>query len=254
MLTGLDLNAALDKATYHQKVNAWEARLYDLTHAAFTARVPVIVVMEGWAASGKGGAIRDLTEKLDPRGVRVIPITPPRTAEQHYPWLWRFWNKVPAYGQTVIFDQSWYRRVLIERLTKVVKKRTAEDSLQDIVEFEQMLAADGALIVKFWFHISRKEQSRQFKKLLRDKLTAWQVGEEDAVQHERYDDYLELVEDVISRTDLPHAAWHVIAATDKYHARAQLFQRLIAAYEHRLGDAAPAPTALPAPGEEAAHA
>ena len=254
MLTGLDLNATLDKDAYRKRVGAWEARLYDLTHAAFKANVPVLVVLEGWAASGKGGAIRDLTEKLDPRGVRVIPITPPRTAEQRYPWLWRFWNKVPAYGQTVIFDQSWYRRVLIERLTKTVRRRDAEDALQDIVEFEQMLAADGALIVKFWFHISHKEQARQFKKLLKDELTAWQVGDEDARQHADYDDYLALAEDVLSRTDLPHAPWHAIAATDKYHARAELFQRLIAAYEARLGDAAPPHSRRLAPGEEAAHA
>jgi polyphosphate kinase 2 (PPK2 family) len=238
MLTGLDQTAALDKDTYRKQVGDWEARLYDLTHATFMAGVPVIVVIEGLAGSGKGGAIRDLTEKLDPRGCRVIPITPARTAEQRYPWLWRFWNKIPAHGQTVIFDQSWYRRVLIERLTKVVRRRAAEDALQDIVEF----------------HIGRKEQARRFKKLLKDELTAWQVGDEDARQHEAYDDYLALAEDVISRTDLPTAPWHPIAATDKYHARAQLFQRLIAAYEHRLGDAAPPPTKRLARGEEAAHA
>ncbi|HRE27277.1 MAG TPA: hypothetical protein PK954_11635 [Anaerolineales bacterium] len=254
MLTAVDLNAALDKDAYRKRVGAWEARLYDLTHAAFKANVPVLVVLEGWAAAGKGGAIRDLTEKLDPRGVRVIPITPPRTVEQHYPWLWRFWNKIPAYGQTVLFDQSWYRRVLIERLMKAVGKRAAADALQDILEYEGMLAADGALIVKFWFQISRKEQARRFKKLRKDRLTAWQVGEEDALQHESYDDYLALAEDVISRTDLPHAPWHVIAATDKYHARAELFQRLIAAYEARLGDAAPPPTRPLESGEEAAHA
>jgi len=254
MLNAIDLAATLDRDAYRQRSGAWEARLYDLTHAAFKANVPVLVVLEGWAAAGKGGAIRDLTEKLDPRGVRVIPITPPRTIEQHYPWLWRYWNKIPAYGQSVLFDQSWYRRVLIERLTKAVGRRAAADALQDIVEFEAMLAADGALIVKFWLHISRKEQARRFQKLRKDNLTAWQVSEEDAIQHERYADYRALAEDVLSRTDLPHAVWHVIAATDKYHARAELFQRLIAAYEARLGDAAPPATQLIGRGEEAAHA
>jgi polyphosphate kinase 2 (PPK2 family) len=254
MLEQADLDQALPKEEYQRRLPQLQQRLYNLEHALFTANIPTLLVFEGWAAAGKGGAINTLTEHLDPRGFRVVPITPPRTYETRYPWMWRFWQKIPANGQIAIFDQSWYRRVLIERVNKVIRKREWQAAFQDIAEFEEMLAADGAVIVKFWLHISQKEQARRFKKLLKDRLTAWQVTDEDAAQHANYNRYVKAVEAMLLRTDAPHAPWVIVPATDRYFARLSLLDAIIRTLENRLGDQAPPAEARSTADQEAAHA
>lgn len=258
MLEQLDLDQSVSKTEYKRRLPELQQRLYDLEHAMFMANIPVAVVFEGWAAAGKGSAINVLTERLDARGFRVTPITPPRTTETRYPWLWRFWLKIPANGQMVIYDTSWYRRVLIDRINKTAKKREWERAYQDIAEFEEQLAAEGAVIAKFWLHISRKEQAKRFKRLLKDELTAWQVTDEDAAQHKAYNKYLAAVEEMLARTDSPHAPWTIVEATDRYFTRIKVYETIIRALEMRLGLPAPAETAKPAKQrrarKESAHA
>lgn len=234
MLEKVDLGLAVPKTVYKRRIAQLQVRLYDLVHAAFMRQIPSMIVFEGWAAAGKGGTINVLTERLDPRGARVVPISPPRSSEMRYPWMWRYWQKIPAYGQTVIYDTSWYRRVLTDRVAKTVKKSAWKEAYQDIVEFESMLGAEGTLIRKFWLQISEKEQSRRFKKLLALKLTSWQVAGEDAAQHRRYDKYTAAVEEMLARTDFPHAPWVIVEATDRYHTRIKVFEEIVRAFEDRL--------------------
>jgi len=222
MLEYVNLDLALTQDEYKKRLRPLQQRLYELEHAIFDAKVPVIIVFEGWSATGKGRLISLLVERLDPRGFRVVPITPPRTAELRYPWMWRFWQKIPARGQMVAFDTSWYRRVLIDRLNKTIKKDELRSAYQDIAEFEEMLTADGAVILKFWLHISEEEQAKRIKKLRKDKLTAWPVEEEDMLQ----------------RTDSPHAPWTIVEASDRYYMRIKVFETIIASLEARLGLAA----------------
>jgi len=246
MLEQINLDQSLSKTEYKRRLPVLQRRLYDLEHAVFSSQVPVAIVFEGWAAAGKGSTINALAERLDPRGFRVVPITPPRTAETRYPWLWRFWLKIPAQGQMVVYDTSWYRRVLIDRITKGVRKREWQDAYQDIIEFESQLAADGTVILKFWLHISQKEQARRFKKVLKDRLTAWQVTDEDAAQHRAYKKYLLAVEEMLARTDAPHAPWVIVEATDRYFTRVKVMETIIHALETRLGaQALPRATASP---------
>jgi len=235
MLEYVNLEQSIPKEEYTARVQELQQRLYELEHAVFEAKVPVMIVFEGWAATGKGRLISVLAERMDPRGFRVVPITPPRTSETRYPWLWRFWLKIPAQGQMVAFDTSWYRRVLIERINKTVEKKDWEAAYQDIAEFEEQLAADGAVILKFWLHISQEEQKKRIKKLLKDKLTAWQISEEDLAQMKKYEKYSLAVEDMLSRTDSPHAPWTIVEATDRYFARIKVFETVITALEPRLG-------------------
>jgi polyphosphate kinase 2 (PPK2 family) len=241
MLEKLDFDVAVSKAEYRRRLPGLQRRLYDLEHALFQARIPVMVVIEGWAASGKGSTISTLAERLDPRGFRVVPITPPRTAEQRFPWLHRFWLRLPGRGQMVVFDTSWYRRVLGERLDKTVRGREIESAFHDIQSFEEQLASDGTVLIKFWLHISRKEQSRRFRKLLKDKTARWQVSDEDALQHEHYKRYHEFIEETLARTDFPHAPWVIVAAADKYHTRLAVLEALIRALESRLPKPSPQP-------------
>lgn len=227
MLEKVDLGRKLSKERYKELLPKLQSKLYDLEHTLFQAGIPVVIVFEGWAAAGKGSTINVLTKRLDPRGFRAVPVTPPRTAELGHPWLRRYWLKIPAYGQTVVFDTSWYRRVLIDRVGKLVKKKEWLAAYQDIDEFETTLAADGTVILKFWLHISEKEQGRRFKKLLRDELTAWSVSEEDSLQHRKYGKYLTAVEEMLARTDTPYAPWVIVEATDRHHTRVKVMKEII---------------------------
>lgn len=235
MLEYVNLDLAVSKEEYDKRVGSLQQRLYELEHAVFDSKVGVMIVFEGWAATGKGRLITLLAERMDPRGFRVVPITPPRTTETHYPWLWRFWLKIPARGQMVAFDTSWYRRVLADRINKTVHKKVWEAAYQDIDEFEEQLTADGVVILKFWLQISQAELDKRMKKLLKSELTAWQVSPEDLVQQKKYRKYSQAVEDMLARTDSPYAPWTIIEATDRYHARIKVLETIIRALETRLG-------------------
>jgi polyphosphate kinase 2 (PPK2 family) len=238
MLEQIDLDVALSKRDYRERLPHLQDRLYAMEQAVLESRVPVLIVFEGWAGTAKVRTIGSLTRKLDPRGLRVYPITPPRTYEQQYPWLYRFWLKVPSYGQIAIYDRSWYREMLAERIRGGDPQRWRA-RCEDAVAFERQLADDGAVILKFWLHISRREQGRRFKALAADPLTAYQVTAEDRRQHRYYTAYASAVEDLIARTTTPQAPWHVIAATDKYHTRVAVASATLAALEARLGYSAP---------------
>jgi polyphosphate kinase 2 (PPK2 family) len=235
MLEHIDLTQSVAKEDYRRRLEPLQQRLYDLQGAVFRSRVPVAIVFEGWAAAGKASTLNVLAERLDPRGFRVVPITPPRTLEQAYPWLWRFWLKIPAYGQIVVYDTSWYRRVLIDRITQQVTRRQWDAAYQDILDFESQLAADGTVILKFWLHITKQEQAKRFRKLRASKLTAWQVSDEDDAQHKAYKQYLEAVEEMLARTEAPHAPWTIVAATDRYFTRLKVMETIVQSLEFRLG-------------------
>ncbi|HEY3291118.1 MAG TPA: hypothetical protein VGK87_13390 [Anaerolineae bacterium] len=234
MLEQINLDQSLSKAEYKTRMPELEKRLYDLEHEMFEAKVPSMIVFEGWAAAGKGSTIGVLARRLDPRGFRVVPITPPRTYEMGYPWLWRFWQTIPAYGQMVVYDTSWYRRVLVDRLYKRISKHEWQNAYLDIADFEQQLAADGTVILKFWLHISKKEQGKRFKALLKDELTAWQVSDEDAAEHKAYDKALTVVEEMLARTDAAHSPWVIVEATDRNFTRVKVMETIIRAFEARL--------------------
>jgi AMP-polyphosphate phosphotransferase len=235
MLENIDLDRSLSKADYKEQLPLLQANLYDLGHEAFTTKTSVMIVFEGWLTAGKGSTIGALTERLDPRGFRVIPVMPPRTSETRYPWMWRFWLKIPARGQIVAFDGSWYRRVLTERVNKTVKRKEWKQAYDDIAEFEKQMADDGTVVIKFWFHISKREQSKRLKKLLKQELAEFQILDEDTRQNKNYDKYLEAAEDMLARTHTPYAPWTIIEATDKYYARMKVFETIIRAMEVKLG-------------------
>jgi len=134
----------------------------------------------------------------------------------------------------VIFDQSWYGRVLMDRLQKTVKKLEGERAYQDITDFEEQLANNGTVIVKFWLHISKKEQNKRLNQLLKKKLTAWQVSEEDALQKQSHKKYLKLVEEMLARTDRPYAPWTIVESTNKNFTRIKIYESLIGAFQNRL--------------------
>jgi len=235
MLDQIDLDQTLNKQAYKDRIGDLRTRMFDVEQALLQAHIPSLIVFEGWAGTSKIGVIQSLTERLDPRGFRVHPIAPPRTSEQQYPWLYRFWLQAPAYGRMALFDRSWYRQVIADRTERDLSNEAWRDRCEDIVSFERQLADDGALILKFWLHISKKEQAHRFDKLRSDPLTAWEVTDEDRWQQRHYKQVRAAVEDLIPRTSMPHAPWVVLPATDKYYTNVAVFETILHAAEARLG-------------------
>lgn len=160
MLEKINLDQKLKKADYKARIPVLQDRLYNLQKVIRQERIPVVMIFEGLEIAGKELAIRSLTRRLDARGFTLHTITPERTYEQKYPWLWRFWMKLPGYGEIAIFHKSWYRRVLVDRVEERVPSEDWERGYRDMVDFERTIADDGCIIMKFWFHISLKEQKK----------------------------------------------------------------------------------------------
>ena len=233
MLEQVDLTKKLPKQEYKARLPYLRNRLYDLEKACWDAKIPTVIVFEGWDAAGKGTSINLLTQRLDPRGFKLYAIQAARTYESHMPWLWRFWLKLPNYGEIAIFDRSWYGRVLVERVEDLTPEEEWRRDYQDIVDFERTLADDGYVVIKFWLHISKKEQKRRFKELEKDPLESWHVQSEDWEHHRKYDQYLVAVEEMLERTDTEWGRWTIVEATDRRWTRVKIFQTII----HRLEDA-----------------
>ena len=244
MLENINLKNKLSREEYKRALPALQQRLYDLEKACWDNKYPTVIVFEGWDASGKGEAITAITQRLDPRGFRLHPIVPPRTYEQQYPWLWRFWLKVPNRGEMLMFDHSWYSRVLEERVEKTVPRKVWRQAYRDIVDFERMLADDGTTILKFFLHISKKEQGKRFRAIEADALESWRVTAENWARHKRYKDYLVATEQMLEQTDSEYAPWVIVEATSGAYARKKIFETVIAALEKRLGPQAPPRTQL----------
>jgi len=252
MLEKVDLDQSLSKKEYKQLMPGLRNRLYALQKASWDAKIPVVIIFEGWDAAGKGTSIRTLTARLDPRGFKLYPIRAARTYEKKHPWLWRYWLKLPGRGEWAIFDRSWYGRVLVERVDGFAPEEEWRRAYRDIVDFERTIADDGCLIIKFWLHISKQEQKRRFKKLIQDPLTAWQVTAEDWDHHSKYDDYLLAVEEMLERTITEWGPWTIVEATDRHYTHVKIFQTIIAALEERLAaiPGALPPAVIEAPVEE----
>ncbi len=253
MLEKIDLGRSLPKEEYKRLIPQLQRRLYDLEKACWDAKIPSIIVFEGWDAAGKGTSINLLTSRLDPRGFKLYPIQAARTFETHLPWLWRFWLKIPNCGEMAIFDRSWYGRVLVERVEGLTPVQEWRKGYRDIVDFERALADDGYVIIKFFLHISKKEQKRRFKKLEKDPLKSWHVQPEDWEHHRKYKEYVVAIEEMLERTDTEWGPWTIVEATDRRWGRAKIFQTIIQRLEEALterGLELPERPPTPEPDEE----
>ena len=179
---------------------------------------PVCVLFEGWDASGKGGAIKRLVAQIDPRHVRVVQFAAPTPDEKRHHFLWRFWPVLPGWGGMAVFDRSWYGRVLVERVEGFATREQWLRAYDEINSFERSLCDEGMILIKFWMHISDEEQLKRFERREKEPLKSWKLTDEDWRNREKRGEYLEAVEDMIGRTDQPHAPWELIPADSKRYA------------------------------------
>lgn len=235
MLETLDLTLSLDRETYVQEVTRRQIQLRELGHQVFLQRRPVVIVFEGWDAAGKGGSIKRITEKLDPRGYVVYPIGAPQGEDRTRHYLYRFWRRLPERGQIAIFDRSWYGRVLVERVEGFATEDEWKRAYKEINSFERQLRDFGTILAKFWIHISREEQLRRFQERQAAGYKAWKLTEEDWRNRDKWHIYEQAVEDMILKTGTRTAPWVLVEGNEKYWARVKVLTKLVEILSRDLG-------------------
>ena len=234
MLEKVDLTRTLSREDYKRLMPPLQRRLFMLQRACKEAKLATIIVFEGWDSAGKGTAIRKLTSRMDPRVFSLHAIREPRTYEKQMPWMWRYWSKIPNWGEMAIFDRSWYGRVLIQRIEGLVTETEWRQGYRDINEFERALADDRYMLIKFFLHISKKEQGKRLTKMEKDALTRWKVESEDWEHHKKYDEYRIAVEEMLEFTETESGPWTLIEAAEKRWTRVKIFTSIVNRMEQGL--------------------
>lgn len=186
----------------------------------------VIIVFEGTDAAGKGGAIRRVTEKLDPRGVHVHPIGEPKSETQEKHFLYRFWTKLPEKGTVAIFDRSWYGRVLVEKVDQLASPKRLREAYNEINQFEKLLIDDGIILIKICLLISKNEQLKRFQARLDDPYKQWKLTDSDLKARGQWTKYQHAFQQIFLRTDTHYAPWTVIETDDKDKARCEVLKTI----------------------------
>ena len=231
MLKNIDLTREVAKPEYKRLKAEADLKLAALQRQSKALGIPIIVVFEGWSAAGKGTLINEMILPLDPRGFSVYSTRDPTEEDTFYPFLWRFWKRTPTRGRLAIFDRSWNRRVVADRVAGLMKGESLRQAFDDIRSFERQLSDEGVVIVKCFLHISKSEQRRRFEALRRSSATAWRVTKEYLWQHERYNEYLEAIEHMLTETDADYAPWTIVEAHDRRFATLKIFNTVISALE-----------------------
>lgn len=235
MLETVDLSLTLDRGSYVRELTRRQIQIRELGYQVYQRKRPVILIFEGWDAAGKGGAIKRITEKLDPRGYVVYPISAPQGEDKTRHYLYRFWRRLPERGQIAIFDRSWYGRVLVERVEGFAKEQEWKRAYKEINSFERQLRDFGAIVAKFWIHMSREEQLRRFEERQQIGYKEWKLTDEDWRNRDKWGLYEEAVEEMLVRTSTRTVPWCLVEGNDKYWARVKVLSRMVEILSQGLG-------------------
>ena len=226
-LAEADLRLRADPATYKKSLRELQEQIGDVPRRLKTAGQSLIVVFEGWDASGKGGCIRRLTDALREDRFQVFATAAPNEEEKARHYLWRFWRTFPPVGSIAIYDRSWYGRVLVERVEGFATEEQWSRAYGEICEMEESLTREGAILCKFWLEISPEEQLRRFEARLSDPQKRWKLTGEDWRNRSKREEYLAAAEDMFSLTDTTAAPWTIIPAEDKKYARLAVLRHIL---------------------------
>ena len=239
-LDQLDLSLKLSRAEEAERLEAAQKRLVALRLVLGGlidgAKIgpPVCCVFEGWDASGKGGAIKRLVDRLDPRHVRVVSFAAPTYDEKRHHHLWRFWPVLPGWGGMAVLDRSWYGRVLVERVEGFATDEQWSRAYEEINDFERTLAAEGTILVKFWLHVSDEEQLERFEARSKDPLKSWKITDDDWRNRRKRPQYAAAIEEMLERTDTEWAPWTLVEGDSKRWARVKVVETVNAAIEEGM--------------------
>ncbi|TSE29920.1 Thymidylate kinase [Tepidimonas thermarum] len=234
VLRALDYSRQLSRERYDRLLERWQGRLNLLSRDPRMRQRALVVVFEGMDAAGKGSTIRRLTGAWDARYYRVVPVAAPNENERAQPYLWRFWRYIPPHGRAVIFDRSWYGRVLVERVEGFCTESDWMRAYGEINAYEEELAEAGVIIVKFWLAITPEEQLRRFRERETTPHKQFKITPEDWRNREKWPAYERAVQDMVDRTSTRVAPWHIVASDDKLWSRIEVLRTLCRRIEQVL--------------------
>jgi AMP-polyphosphate phosphotransferase len=234
MLELLDLTQTLQKSEYATAMPELRAELRDLQQAILAAGIPVVVLLEGWDAAGKGDTIGTLVYPLDPRGFKVCTTHAPTEDDRFRPYLYRFWTRMPARGNFAFFDRGWHRRMLEGRIDGELDRQGLMVAAGEIREFERQLTDNGAVLLKFWLQTSKKEQKRRLADIANDRYERWRLQQPDRRKQLSYRRSLQVAEEMLALTSTANAPWTLIAAESRYFRRVDILHKVVAALRHAL--------------------
>lgn len=225
----------IDPDEYKKKLKKLQGKLFRLENLMFQARVPLVIMYEGWDAAGKGGNIKRVAQALDARAYTIIPSPAPTKPELAHPHLWRYWTRLPKAGHVGMFDRSWYGRVLVERVEEITPPERWAQGYDEINEFEHDLVDWGAILLKFWVDVSDEEQLARFKARQEDPAKQWKITPDDWRNREKYPQYKSAIDDMFRLTSTTYAPWITLESDDKKYARIKALKIIVEALEERLG-------------------
>jgi AMP-polyphosphate phosphotransferase len=237
LLGELDLTKQIDeKSDYRHRAQELQLNLLHYQRKILDSKRHVILVFEGPDAAGKGGVIKRVTEKLDPRLVRVYSVVKPTEEEYRHHYLWRFWTRMPAQGEIAIFDRSWYGRVLVERVEDFCTEKEWRRAYDEINAMEETLIDGGTILMKFYLHISKEEQLRRFEQRANDPYKHWKISEEDWRNRRKWKEHIEAAEEMFTETSTKIAPWHLVEAEYKWHARIKVLKAIVKKFGQEFGE------------------
>jgi polyphosphate kinase len=222
-----DYATKVPRKLYEQELSSLQAELVKLKEWVRTTGVRLVVLFEGRDAAGKGGAIKRITEYLNPRTARVVALPAPTERERGQWYFQRYVAHLPAAGEIVLFDRSWYNRASVEHVMGFCTPSDYRRFLQQCPIFERLLVEDGILLIKYWFSVSDEEQERRFRSRLKDPLRRWKLSPMDLESRERWVEYSRAKDEMFVHTDIPEAPWYVVEGDDKRRARLNCIAHLL---------------------------
>jgi polyphosphate:AMP phosphotransferase len=234
VLDHLDLTLSLEREHYRRELKRLQAEINELAWQAYKEKRSIVLVFEGVDAGGKGGAISRITNAIDARLYRAIPIAAPTDEEKSHHYLWRFWRHIPRAGYITIYDRSWYGRVLVERVEGFASETDWRRAYAEINQFEEQLVEGGGMLFKFWVHISQDEQLRRFQDRESTPYKRYKITDEDWRNREKWPQYKAAVNEMVARTSTESASWTLIEGNDKPYARVKVLRTLCAGVKDAL--------------------
>lgn len=226
-LSAVDLGITLEEAAYKEKLKRLQEEAKNIAYELYEKRISCVLVFEGMDAAGKGGAIQRLTRLIDPRLYEVVPVSAPDETEKQYHYLWRFIRNLPKSGNMAVFDRSWYGRVLVERVEGFAAPYEWEQAYEEINDMERHMHNFGTLVLKFFLCIDKAEQLKRFKDREAEADKLYKITEEDWRNREKWDSYLEAMNEMLVRTNTEYAPWIILSGQDKKYARIRVLEEFV---------------------------
>ncbi|MDQ5768051.1 polyphosphate kinase 2 [Thiothrix subterranea] len=217
----------LDNRTYYTNLLRLQSELIKLQYWVEKTNAKVLIICEGRDSAGKGGVIKRITQRLNPRVARVVALQKPSDREMTQWYFQRYVPHLPAGGEIVLFDRSWYNRVGVERVMGFASDNQVEQFLQDVPEFERMLVRSGIIVLKYWFSITDEEQQLRFLTRIHDPMKQWKLSPMDLQSRVRWEDYTKAKEEMFERTNIPEAPWYIVEGNDKKRERLNCIEHIL---------------------------